>query len=131
MDAGTEWPFQGENLYSLLVMGLVPFLLQSLPFKEYSHPGIEPGERMEADEPDKVKAAKNWLEHYDPTTKSAESPGPSAVFLTAVRHEMVEVSNMIVSLLPPSDMEQFQQFWTSVRSLFIDEYMSRCKYNHS
>ena len=32
MDAGTPWPFKGQNLYALLVMGIIPLLLQSLPF---------------------------------------------------------------------------------------------------
>jgi hypothetical protein len=131
MDAGAEWPFQGENLYSLLVMGLVPSLLQSLPFKSHDDKGVPQGEDEPVEDAEDATAARTWLERYDPTEKSAESPNHSQTFLAAVRHEMVGVSQLIVFQLPPSDMEQFQQFWTSARSLFIDEYTRRCEYNRS
>ncbi len=115
MESEAEWPFQGQNLYSLLVMGLVPFVLQSLPF--HAHNKVGEGQAREAD-----ATAECWLELYNPIEDSKHAPSPSDVFLTAVHRNMVQVSHLIISNLPSSDVKHFQQFWVMARSLFLDEY---------
>jgi|SRR5271170_1101939 len=123
MEADAEHPFKGENLYSLLVMGLVPFVLQSLPFHAYA--------AAEGNAKDGGTTAKQWLERYDPMEDSEHSSRPSDMFLTAVRHHMVKLSRLILFQLGPEDMKQFQRFWVTARGLFVDEYERRCQYTRS
>lgn len=137
MEAMEEWPFKGEDLYALLVMGLVPFVLRSLPFAAHILVDSTHGEEMELDEVDAelAKAADAtvalWLQTYDPTTNSDVAPTPSKAFLTAVRDEMPRISQLIISKLPSSAREAFRLFWTDTRELFIEEYERRCEYNRS
>ncbi len=123
MESEAEWPFQGQNLYSLLVMGLVPFVLQSLPF--HAHNKVGEGQVREAD-----ATAEHWLELYNPIEDSKHVPSPSNVFLAAIHHNMVQVSHLIISNLPSSDVKHFQQFWVTAWSLFLDKYKCWCKYNN-
>src|SRR5260370_31298877 len=87
-----------------LVMGLVPFVLQSLPF--HAHNKLGEGQVREAD-----ATAEHWLELYNPIKDSKHAPSPSNVFLAAVHHNMVQVSHLIISNLPSSDNMHFQQVW--------------------
>jgi hypothetical protein len=129
MDGNKDWPFKGKDLYSLLVMGRIPFLLHSLPFKARGQDGAQQQDEMDPDAP-KEAAGIDWLERYDPTVAFSDSSNPSTAFLTAVRREMAKISRLITFQLPPSDIEQFQKFWKSARLLFIEEYKSRCLYNN-
>ncbi len=109
--------------------GRIPFLLHSLPFKADTRDGAQQRDKIDPDTP-KEGAGIDWLERYDPTLAFSDSSNPSAAFLTAVRREMAKISRLIAFQLPPSDIEQFQKFWKSARSLFIEEYKSRCLYNN-
>src|SRR5260370_1757866 len=101
MESEAEWPFQGQNLYSLLVMGLVPFVLQSLPF--HAHNKVKEGQVKEAN-----PTAECSLELYNPIEDSKHAPSPSDGFLMAVHCNMRQVSCLIILKLPSSDGKHFQ-----------------------
>jgi len=89
MESEAEWPFQGQNLYSLLVMGLVPIVLQSLPFHAYKE--VEEGQAMEAGE-----TGKCWLELYSPIedSKHASRSSPSSISKSfGERHKVFFLKN--------------------------------------
>jgi hypothetical protein len=109
MDAGADWPFKGKNLYALLTMGVLPLVLQSLPFSS--------------------QAGAEWLDHYDPLDKPPFIPTPSDTFLHSVREKMAEVTRLIIRQLPGPELAAFQCFWEDQRAIFIQEFQRRCKYN--
>ena len=106
MNSGADWPFQGQNLYALIAMGLLPCLLQSFP-----HAGNE------------------WLDHYDLLDNPPHAPTPSEVFLRSIHEKMAGVSDMILKELLLVEEAQFQQFWCEQRAIFEKEFESRCQYN--
>lgn len=109
MDASTAWPFKGKNLYALLVMGILPLLLQSLPFS--------------------TRAGTEWLDHYDPLNNLPFESTPSDTFLHGIREKMAQVAHLIIKHLPAMELAKFQQFWEDERTIFIQEFERRCKYN--
>lgn len=129
-DADGESPFQGRELYALLVMGMLPFILQSIPFPTAAVDADDAsGEEMAVDSAE--AAGKCWLETYDPLKMLAYIPTPSDALLDAVRHAMVSVAQSILSRFSPSQSREFLKVWADARTIFIAEYESRCQYNHS
>jgi hypothetical protein len=110
MDAGAAWAFTGTNLYALLVMGILPLLLQSLPFS--------------------TRAGTEWLAHYDPLDSPPLISTPSDAFLHSVREKMAQVARLIIQQLPRPEVAMFQQFWKNQRAIFIKEFERRCRYNN-
>src|SRR5260370_13473612 len=84
------------------------------------------GQAMEAGE-----TGKYWLELYSPIedSKHASRSSPSNVFLAAICCNMVQVSCLIISDFPSSDVKHFQKFWGEAQSFFLDEYQCQCKHN--
>jgi len=113
MEQGAQWPFLGINLYALLMMGMLPLILQSVPFW------------LDEDADD------SWLEKYNPTSDPLASDSPANSFLSKVRQEMVEISQTIQHQLEPSDRAAFKLFWKEKQRIFMDEYRRRCNYNKS
>ena len=109
MHSGVAWPFQGKNLYALLVMGIIPRLLQSVPFS--------------------TKTDAAWLARYDPLSDAPHVPSPSNNLLQSVHKKMAQVSHLIIQQLAAPELAQFQRFWADERAMFIQEFESRCKYN--
>jgi len=109
MDAGAAWPFKGSNLYALLALGILPLLLQSLPFS--------------------TQARTEWLDHYDPLNNPPFIPTPSDTFLHSVREKMAQVTRLIMQQLPGPELAGFQRFWEHQRAIFIQEFECRCTYN--
>jgi hypothetical protein len=132
MAAGADWPFKGDNLNALLVMGRLPSVLQSVPFWIYTRREVTE-EEMEVDEGtlDVGVVEKDWLEHYDPMRDPPYVSRPSDDFQKAVRLEMVRLSKLIIWQLTPSERQSFQLFWADTRKVFIQEYERRCEYNLS
>jgi hypothetical protein len=130
-----ETPFEGRELYALLVMGMLSFILQSMPFSttttdDASGEEMEVDGTLEAGEGAEV-AGRRWLETYDPLQTFAYAPTPSDVFLDAVRRDMALVAHSILSRFSPSQSQEFLQVWADARSIFIQEYERRCQYNRS
>jgi hypothetical protein len=122
MEHKAEWPFTGDNLYSLLVMGVVPYLLLSLPFASHAQTTKKFDENL-----------ASWLERYDPhaaNTPNAPSTTVDAL-LSTVRLHMAQVAHRIMSLLSLPEQEELNQFWASAYALFCKEHESRCSYNTS
>lgn len=100
-DADDKSPFQGRELYTLLVMGMLLFILQSIPFPTAADDDAS-GEEMEVDrmlEAGRVTeaAGKHWLETYDPLNTLAYNPTPSNDLLDTVCHAMASVAHSILS----------------------------------
>jgi len=110
MEAGAPWPCTGKNLHALLVMGIIPRLLLSLPFS--------------------IRAGSEWLHHYDPLNDPPFLPTPSDTFLATIREKMSQVARLIMKKLPGPELEGFQLFWVKERALFIEEFQCRSKYNN-
>jgi hypothetical protein len=109
MDGGAAWPFKGENLYALLVMGILPLVLQSLPFS--------------------IRAGTEWLDHYNPLDDPPFEPTPSDTFLHSIREKMARVARLIIKQLPDTELAGFERLWTNQRAIFVEEFERRCKYN--
>jgi hypothetical protein len=87
MRAGADLPFAGRDLYSLLMMGMLPLILQSIPFSTLVS-GEGSGDETEGKK-DAEAEHKCRLETYDPLQEAEHDMGPFDAFLNAVRHDMV------------------------------------------
>jgi hypothetical protein len=103
MEAGAALPFQGENLYALLIMAMNAFLLVSVPFSSASEKEL----------------AKYWLERYNPSTNLSTS------LLSAVREDMSKIAHSIAATLSPPATDEFSAFWTHIRNIFLSEFEHR------
>lgn len=127
MRAGAQWPFEGRDLHALVVMGMLPFIFQSLPFSIDAADDAS-GEEMEVDgtttDAGKGEKAlgKRWLETYNPLATCPDPKNPSDRLLDTVRHDMALLAHSILSRLSSSQTQEFLQVWSDARSIFIMEY---------
>jgi hypothetical protein len=107
-------PFEGKNLYALLVFGKLPHLLRSLPWKK-SH-----------------ALASSWLRRFDPLAALPDGgldQFPAHRLLQDVRAYMGRLCDRIVLGLKPQQREDYREFWEDARAFYTMEFEAREQYN--
>lgn len=121
--SSSDAPFQGDNLFALIMMGRLSHLLRGLPL---TNPPKEGG--------------SSWLEVFEPTNPTSLSGLskaqiaefavlPARLFLESVRSYMWDVAGYLIARLNEEERRAFVVFWADVRSFFEVEFHKRAEYN--